>query len=67
MNQKTIISERLYEGYAQSFEISELLFEVKTEHQHLEIFETPFLGRVMMLDGIVQTTERDEFIYHEMM
>jgi len=44
-----------------------LLFEVKTEHQHLEIFETPFLGRVMLLDGVVQTTEKDEFIYHEMM
>ncbi|TGG91141.1 polyamine aminopropyltransferase [Natronospirillum operosum] len=61
------ISERLYEGYAQTFEASELLFEVRTEHQHLQIFETPALGRVMMLDGIVQTTEKDEFIYHEMM
>ncbi|VTR37756.1 Spermidine synthase [Serratia fonticola] len=31
------------------------------------IFENPVLGRVMALDGVVQTTERDEFIYHEMM
>lgn len=61
------VSERLYSDYAQSFAVSELLFEVKTEHQHLEIFQTPFLGRVMLLDGVVQTTEKDEFIYHEMM
>lgn len=61
------VSERLYSDYAQSFAVSELLFEVKTEHQHLEIYQTPFLGRVMLLDGVVQTTEKDEFIYHEMM
>ena len=67
MTSKTVVSERLYDGYAQSFTVSELLFEVKTEHQHLEIFETPFLGRVMLLDGVVQTTEKDEFIYHESM
>ena len=31
------------------------------------IFETPFFGRVLALDGIIQTTERDEFSYHEML
>ncbi|WP_300428056.1 polyamine aminopropyltransferase [Thalassolituus sp.] len=67
MTEKTFVRERLYDDYAQSFTVSDLLFEVKTEHQHLEIFETPFLGRVMLLDGVVQTTEKDEFIYHEMM
>ena len=50
MTEKTFVRERLYDDYAQSFTVSELLFEVKTEHQHLEIFETPFLGRVMLLD-----------------
>jgi hypothetical protein len=30
-------------------------------------FENAAFGRVMALDGVVQTTERDEFIYHEMM
>ncbi|GAB7202331.1 polyamine aminopropyltransferase [Dickeya oryzae] len=39
----------------------------KTDHQDLIIFENAALGRVMALDGVVQTTERDEFIYHEMM
>ena len=35
--------------------------------QDVLIFENPTLGRVLVLDGIVQTSERDEFIYHEMM
>jgi len=67
MSEKKVVSETLYPGYAQSFEVTRQLFEVKTEHQHLEIVDTPFMGRVMLLDGIVQTTEKDEFIYHEMM
>ncbi len=33
----------------------------------LIIFDNRAFGRVMALDGVVQTTERDEFIYHEMM
>lgn len=59
--------ETLYPGYAQSFTVERTVFEAKTEHQHLQIVDTPFMGRVMLLDGVVQTTERDEFIYHEMM
>lgn len=59
--------ERLFDGYGQHFDIDEVLFESDTEHQHLIIFENRAFGRVMALDGIVQTTERDEFIYHEMM
>ena len=59
--------ETLYDALSQNFRIDKMYFEHKTEHQHLMIFHNAFLGRVMTLDGIVQTTERDEFIYHEMM
>jgi spermidine synthase len=59
--------ETLYDALAQTFRIDKLYFEQKTGHQHLMIFHNAFLGRVMTLDGIVQTTEKDEFIYHEMM
>ncbi len=44
-----------------------MLHEVRTEHQHLVIFQNPRMGRVMALDGVIQTTEADEFIYHEML
>jgi len=59
--------ELLHKGYAQSFEITNVLFHEKTEHQELVIFETPTFGRVMALDDIVQVTTRDEYVYHEMM
>jgi len=59
--------ETLYHGYAQTLDIGRVLFESKTEHQHLLIFENEIFGRVLALDGVVQTTERDEFIYHEML
>jgi spermidine synthase len=60
-------SETLYDSYGQSFRIDKVYFESKTEHQHLLIFHNAMFGRVMALDGIVQTTEKDEFIYHEML
>ncbi|QEW07008.1 polyamine aminopropyltransferase [Nitrincola iocasae] len=60
-------TETLSDGYGQTLSIDTCLFELQTDHQHLIIFQNRFFGRVMALDGIVQTTERDEFIYHEMM
>ncbi|KAF1070243.1 MAG: Polyamine aminopropyltransferase [Pseudomonas citronellolis] len=57
--------ETLYEGYGQQLHIDELLHEGHTDQQHLVIFRNARFGRVMALDGVVQTTEADEFIYHE--
>jgi spermidine synthase len=59
--------ETLYDGYGQRLRMDKLLHEVHTAHQHLVIFENPRMGRVMALDGVIQTTEADEFIYHEML
>lgn len=59
--------ETLYDAYGQEFRVDELLYEVKTDHQHLIIFHNALFGRVLVLDGVVQTTEKDEFIYHEML
>jgi len=59
--------ETLYPTWGQQFVIDEVLFEVNTDHQHLVIFNNGQWGTVMALDGVIQTTEKDEFIYHEMM
>ncbi|NKC13135.1 MAG: polyamine aminopropyltransferase [Gammaproteobacteria bacterium] len=59
--------ETLYPHYGQWFSVDEVLYEQRTEHFHLIIFTNARFGRVMALDGIIQTTERDEFIYHEML
>lgn len=60
-------TETLHDAWGQEFSIDDVYFEHKTDHQHLLIFNNAIYGRVMALDGIIQTTERDEFIYHEMM
>ncbi|CAN5690163.1 polyamine aminopropyltransferase [soil metagenome] len=59
--------ETLYPAYRQSLRVDRLLHDSRTEHQRLVLFENARFGRVLMLDGVVQTTTGDEFIYHEMM
>ena len=59
--------EKLYPDYGQRFLITRTLYRKKTPFQTLEVFDTPAFGRVLVLDGICQTTEKDEFFYHEMM
>jgi len=41
------------------------IYEERTPHQHLLIFKNELWGRFLVLDGITQFTERDEFIYHD--
>lgn len=53
-------------GYKQSFIQSKLIASKKSEFQEIEIFENPKFGKILVLDGIIQTTEADEFFYHEM-
>jgi spermidine synthase len=50
-----------------SYKASRILAELKTGYQHVVILENATFGRVLMLDGVVQTTTQDEFIYHEML
>ncbi len=58
--------EKLFKHvYAQEFSVSRVLYQQETGHHSLIIFENELFGHVMALDGIIQTTERDEFIYHE--
>jgi len=59
--------EGLYPDIRQGFAYDALLHESRSAFQSIQVFDTPRLGRVLVLDGVVQTTERDEFVYHEMM
>ncbi len=43
------------------------LYEKKTRYQNMKIYSTARFGRMLTLDGAIQTTEKDEFIYHEML
>jgi spermidine synthase len=68
----TWVDEQLYVGprdlgYTQRFRADAVICRHKSAFQELVVFDTCGFGRVLMLDGVVQATERDEFIYHEMM
>jgi len=69
MAEKRWIAETLFDelGFRMSYAIERVLYEMQTEHQHLVLFEHKFFGKMLMLDGAIQVTTRDEFIYHEMM
>src|SRR5246127_1107846 len=66
---KRWIAETLFDelGFRMTFAVDRVLYEVQTEHQHLVLFEHPFFGKMLMLDGATQVTSADEFVYHEMM
>ena len=61
------IEETFHPHWRVRLQADKVLHEVKTEHQHLVIFENATWGRVLMLDGVCQLTTSDEFVYHEMM
>ncbi|MDX1400852.1 MAG: polyamine aminopropyltransferase [Kiloniellales bacterium] len=61
------MEEVLHEDFRLKLKMNKVLFDSKSDHQRLVLFENGSFGRVLTLDDVVQTTERDEFIYHEML
>ncbi len=60
------IHEQLHPYYRKSLRCLKMLVDEQTEFQHIQIAETEFFGKTMVLDGIIQLTERDNAGYHEM-
>lgn len=60
------IKEAQIADAAMTYKIKETLVRKQTEFQDLAILDTYAFGRMLVLDGIVQTTIKDEFVYHEM-
>tara|TARA_B100000586_G_scaffold249290_1_gene207154 strand:- start:117 stop:971 length:855 start_codon:yes stop_codon:yes gene_type:complete len=60
-------AETLHAEFRQHLRIDRVIYRCNTNLQEILIFENSVLGRVLVLDGVVQTTEADEFIYHEML
>ncbi|CAM41540.1 putative spermidine synthase [Leishmania braziliensis MHOM/BR/75/M2904] len=60
----------MWPGQAQGLKVEKVLYDQPTEFQHLTVFESdpkgPW-GTVMTLDGAIQLTDYDEFVYHEML
>ena len=54
-------------GAALSLSVAEKLADQQSDYQRVEVFQTTHFGKLLTLDGLVMLTERDHFIYHEML
>ncbi len=52
--------------YGITMKVKDTLYHDKSEFQSIDIIDTEAFGKVLILDGLVMTTERDEPFYHEM-
>lgn len=59
-------TEKQTEHYGITAQITETLVREQTQFQDLAIIDTIEFGRMLVLDGMVMTTEKDEWVYHEM-
>jgi spermidine synthase len=49
------------------YDVEEILYKGKSKFQEIMVIKNPYYGRMLILDDVVQITERDEFFYHEML
>ena len=50
-----------------SIQVDKQLFSAQSAFQRIDVFESQEFGRFLTLDGFMMLTEKDEFIYHEML
>lgn len=55
------------DGYGQALQVGDILYDRRSAFQHVQVVTSPLYGRMLVLDDAVQTTERDEHVYHEML
>lgn len=56
----------LWPGQSMSLQVEEVLYNEKSKYQDVLVFKSKTYGNVLVLDGVIQCTERDEFSYQEM-
>lgn len=49
-----------------SIQVDKQLYSAKSEFQRIDVFQSKEFGRFLTLDGFMMLTQKDEFIYHEM-
>ncbi|MDP2561519.1 polyamine aminopropyltransferase [Psychrobium sp. 1_MG-2023] len=66
MNSNLWIEEKFEDFLGLKFKVEKVLFSGKSEYQTVDIVETKGHGKMLLNDGLVMVTERDEFAYHDM-
>ena len=61
------VEERHRDYYGTRFRCEKVLFSGKSKYQHIDVIQTKAHGKMLLNDGIVMLSEKDEFVYHEMM
>eukprot|EP00741_Cyanophora_paradoxa_P002309 tig00000581_g2240.t1 len=56
----------MWQGQAFSLEVDKVLMHKKSQFQDIVVFQSKTWGKVLVLDGVIQVTEKDEFSYQEM-
>lgn len=56
----------MWPGEAHSLKIEKILYQGKSEYQNVMVFQSATYGKVLVLDGVIQVTQRDECAYQEM-
>ncbi|HBG92794.1 MAG: spermidine synthase [Nitrospirae bacterium GWF2_44_13] len=56
-----------YSPIQYTYEVENILYNGKSKFQEIMVIRNPHFGKMLILDGVVQITERDEFFYHEML
>jgi spermidine synthase len=49
------------------YDVEEIIHKTKSKFQEIMVIKNPYYGTMLILDDVVQLTERDEFFYHEML
>jgi len=66
INPEFWFSEKYTDSCGITFKVRSVLYTKESDFQRIDIIDTYDYGRVMLLDGLVMYTEKDEFVYHEM-
>jgi len=59
------VLEWITESWASLYGVEEIIYSGETKYQKVDILKTHDFGTVLLLDGLLQSSELDEFIYHE--
>ena len=66
MHSNLFVEERMENKYAMRYKVNNVLFSGKSPFQTVDVVETELLGKMLLNDGLVMVTEKDEFVYHDM-
>lgn len=66
MDMELWYTEKQTKNHGITTKINKTIYHDQSEFQTLDVIETEEFGNMLVLDGMVMTTDRDEFVYHEM-